>query len=188
MSCKQEEKRILLAEAGELAPREMAALVTHLAACAGCRAFRDALRRFDAVARAQQAAVTFPAFLGVRVLADAEQYRQARRMRHLRAVSFLARAAAVAMLLGAAGGAGVYGHWQRQANRTAEIAGVLSVLIDEEGAHHPAMPGDRKGLARDLLRLEGLDEDLSGDDLLSLADDEPTEDDLSDEDLLDDVA
>ena len=172
MNCEQNEKRLLLAEAGELAPRKVAALAAHLAACAGCREFRDALRRFDAVARARQAAVTFPAFLGARALADAEQYRQARRMRHLRVVRWLARAAAVVMLLGAAGGAGFYGHWQRQINRTAEVAGVLAVLIDEEGVGRPDTSGDRNGLERDLLRLEGLDEDLSGADLLSLADDE----------------
>ena len=170
MNCEQEEKRILLAEAGELAPREAAVLAAHLADCASCRAFRDALRRFDAVARAQQEAVMFPAFLCARVLATAEQYRQVGRMRHLRAMRLMARAAAVVMLLGAAGGAGFYGHWQRQINRTAEVAGVLAVLIDEEGMGHPATPGDRNSLERDLLRLEGLDEDLSGADLLSLAD------------------
>lgn len=188
MSCEQEEKRMLLADAGGLAPREAAALTAHLSVCAGCRAFRDALRRLDAVARAQQASVTFPAFLGARVLADAEQFRQARRMRHLRAVSLLARAAAVVMLLGAAGGAGFYGHWQRQVNRTDELAGVLAVLIDAEGVRRPAMPGDRTGLARDLLQLEELDEDLSGADLLSLADDELADDELSDDEFLDDVA
>ncbi len=170
MNCEYEEKRILLNEAGELSPREAPALAEHLAACAGCRSFRDALRRLGAVARAQQAAIKFPAFLGARVLADAEQYRQARRMRHQRAVRLLAKAAAVVMLLGAAGGAGVYGHWQRQANRTAEVAGVLAVMIDEEGTGSPVVPGDHHGLAHDLLQLEGLDEDLSSADLLSLAD------------------
>lgn len=170
MSCTHEEKRILLAEAGELTPREAAALETHLAACAGCLAFRDALRRLDAVARAGQAEIRVPKFLGARVLADAERHRQQRRMHHLHAVRLLARAATIAILLGAVGGAGIYGRWQRQETRTAEVAGVLAMLIDEEDISRPAMPVDRNSLAHDLLRLEELDEDLSGADLLSLAD------------------
>ena len=150
-----------------LAPREAEALATHLAACAKCRAFQAALRRFDTVARAQQAAVTVPAYLISRVLDEAEQYQQSRRRFRMRAIRWLARAAAVVMLLG---GASFYGHWQRQVNRTAEVAGVLAMLIDEEGAGRPVTPGENNSLAHDLLRLEGLDEDLSAADLLCLAD------------------
>jgi len=51
MKCEESERKILLVEAGDLSPRELASLEQHLAACPGCREYRDGTARLVATAR-----------------------------------------------------------------------------------------------------------------------------------------
>jgi len=129
MNCTNHQRKILLAETGELSGREAAALEAHLANCAECRAFRSSSKQVRSLTRRSLRAVQ-PRPDTVRCILDAGRLRAARPAIDFphAAVRVLATAAALAIV--AAG-------WMiflpdRQDTRIGEMNAILAVVTEED--------------------------------------------------------
>lgn len=187
MNCHDLERMVLLEQSGELPARQRKALTEHLAACADCRTRRDDLIAATVFLSTVTAANGPSGAVVDRIMNAARTRRPARRISvlHPAWVRALAAAAVLALLLGYAG---LIVLRSTKANapaasdtRAAEVSSLLAMLMDLDAdateAHAAAASGDLRGIACQLLILEGLSEDVfeaPADDVTRLEGRQPT--------------
>jgi anti-sigma factor RsiW len=162
MNCEQWQRKLLLAESGELPDGERQSLDAHLADCPVCRDFRDASLTLASAVRpvlrqGEPAAATMAA-INEEVASSA----RGPRLLVFRPITVRVAACAAALAL-------IVGGWfllrseTESAPDTIHQVGSLLTMISEQHAGDsgvPAVPADNnirlRALARELLRMEGL--------------------------------
>jgi anti-sigma factor RsiW len=181
MTCDRAERWILLDQSGELPARRGRKLAAHLAGCARCRAFREALGTLSAAGALalRDAAPGAAALARIREAAAAAQAESGFGRWRLPAYSVLACAAALALLLGG---------WlrfgpTRESDRIGEIHAIVALVSAQELPEAEASAADDpearlRALANALLAVEGLavetGDDLEWPDAIPAAGPEPT--------------